>query len=218
NVVAFPRAATGDARKRFVFAANDVVFRLLVQGILAPGRDESNLTLPLFHLTAYGRQVLACSGAVPYDPSGYLDNIRNVTPRPVLLAYAEEAVACFNAGCFNAAVFFLGVACESLLVEIHSSLRSARARADAPIKKKHGELLSLFTNLPNQEKDNLPETLDIQLGAIYDLVRRQRNSLGHPQSAPPAMDQKQAFSFFMVFPELVRDIEAFGQYCVQNGL
>jgi len=218
RTVEFPRIGGRDARRGFVFMAHEVMHRLLVQGIIAPGLDANNLLLPFFHITSLGHEVLQASAVVPYDPSGYLAALRQVTSRSVLLAYAKEAVRCFDSACFTAAVFFLGVACESLLVEIHASLSRTKRPENAPIKHKYDELVKLYESLAKQEKRKLPDTLDIQLGATYNMIRRQRNELGHPQSNPPAMDQRQAFCFFMVFPELVRDVEAFGQYCVQNGL
>ena len=218
GVVEFPGPQGHAARQQFLFMASDVMHRLFVEDIVAPGTDPNNLKLPWFHLTTYGREVLNANSAVPHDPSGYLANLRQITLRPVLLEYAEEAVRCFDSGCFTAAVFFLGVACEALVVEIHSVLKTVKASTRAPVKQKHDELMRLLRNAPNADKAVLPETLDIQLGAAYDMIRRQRNQLGHPQISPPTVDQKQAFTFFMVFPDLVRDIEAFGQYCAQKGL
>ena len=42
--------------------------------------------------------------------------------------------------------------------------------------------------------------LDVTLTSAFDLIRRQRNDLGHPQAIPPAIDRQHAF-VFLSFPD-----------------
>jgi hypothetical protein len=44
--------------------------------------DSSNLKLPWFHITKYGREVLASSEPQPYDPTGYLARVRERLTNP----------------------------------------------------------------------------------------------------------------------------------------
>lgn len=59
----------------FRFAAHKVFWQLLLEGILALGIDSSNLNLPWFHVTEYGRKVLATGPGNPHDQTGYLKRL-----------------------------------------------------------------------------------------------------------------------------------------------
>jgi hypothetical protein len=70
-----------------------------------------------------------------------------------------------------------------------------------------------YTALPQKvRREALPDGLDVTLTSAYDLVRRQRNDLGHPQEKPPMTDRQHAFTFFQVFLTVVRDLEAFAAH------
>ena len=42
-----------------MFLAHEIFWQFVVEGVLAPGMDTNNLKLPWFHITKYGRDVLA---------------------------------------------------------------------------------------------------------------------------------------------------------------
>src|ERR1017187_9363482 len=48
-----------NARDVFDMCVIDVFWQLISEGVLAPGLNTSNRNLPFFHVTAYGRLVLA---------------------------------------------------------------------------------------------------------------------------------------------------------------
>jgi len=48
----------------------------------------------------------------------------------------------------------------------------------------------------------------MSLKSAFELIRRQRNDLGHPQTIPPAVDRRHAFMFFQGFSTIVSDLEA----------
>jgi hypothetical protein len=45
-----------------------------------------------------------------------------------------------------------------------------------------------------------PESAVLMVTAIYDLLRAQRNDLGHPREAPPRLDREEVFASLQVFP------------------
>src|ERR1017187_3102861 len=55
-----------DGRQAFVVLALEVFWQSVIEGILAPGFDYNNSNLPWFHVTAYGRQVIASTEPQPY--------------------------------------------------------------------------------------------------------------------------------------------------------
>jgi len=101
-----------NGRHLLVFLAQEVFWQLLVEGILAPGMDASNLNLPRFHITKYGRDVLASSEPQPYDPTGYLARLRErvPTPDPTVTAYLAESLETFRKGNLVACTVMLGIA------------------------------------------------------------------------------------------------------------
>ena len=80
-------------------------------------------------------------------------------------------------------------------------------------KQRHRWLVDRYNALPAKvRRGALPDGLDVTLASAYDLIRRQRNDLGHPQAIPPAIDRQHAFVFFQVFLTIVDDLEAFAAY------
>src|SRR5437899_3122741 len=67
-------------------------------------------------------------------------------------------------------------------------------------------------------RQQLPDGLDVTLAGVYDLIRRQRNELGHPQDARPEIDREHAFALFHLFVTYLRDIEALAAHVQSHGL
>ena len=217
-------------RERFLFLVREVIWDLLFQGVISPGENAPNPNLPWFHITDYGREVVAAERFVPHDPVGYIKEIRAVAKMcvsEVTFTYLEEALRCFTRGCHMASVLLLGVCAESVFLNlcntISHSLKGAKEKKKFSdlnsVKSKHRWIISKFESLPREAKrEQLPESLDTTLGALYDLIRCQRNDLGHPQDSPPRVPRDLAFVFFRLFPTYVGDVETFANFCKVNGL
>jgi hypothetical protein len=67
--VAANEPARQNSRNLLVFLAQEVFWQLIIEGIVAPGMNSSNLDLPKFHITEHGLKVLASSEPQPYDPT-----------------------------------------------------------------------------------------------------------------------------------------------------
>ena len=216
--------------RAFSLMADEIMWQLIAQGVITPGIDTSNSTLPFFRITAYGQSVLEAERMIPHDPTGYLADVDAAATSLVgskSIAYIEEALRCFNAGCHVASVLLLGVASESVFLDlctsIEAGLKSEPERTKftklRQVKEKHQWVVEKFRNLPNEVKRNdLPESLDLTLVSLYDLIRRQRNELGHPQETLPDISREQAFIFFKLFPQFLRDARAFAEYATTTGL
>jgi hypothetical protein len=206
------------------------MWQLVTQGVITPGMDSSNLTLPFFRITDYGKDVLETERFGPHDPTGYLLGVKNSAKTvvgEVAITYIEEALRCFDTGCQLAAILILGVAAESVFLQlckvIRSSLKSAADQKTLDnkqtIKNKHRWIVDKYLALPSTiRREQLPESLDLTLTSLYELIRRQRNELGHPQEKPPELSREQSFVFFRLFPGFVSDVEEFADYCQKNGL
>jgi hypothetical protein len=55
--------------------ACEVVWDLIIEGIVRPGPLNSDQGLPCFHVTDYGRARIEEGPATPYDPDGYLKSL-----------------------------------------------------------------------------------------------------------------------------------------------
>ena len=215
-------------RKHFVLLANEILWRLIFQGVLTIGRDADNLDLPWFRVTAHGQKVLDAERFVPHDPTGYLDELRSIAGplnTAVAISYVEEALACYLAGCNVASTLLLGVAAESAFNELCDSVRPTLNAADQAsleltvrVKARHRWLVGRYENLSATERGRLPESLDITLKSLYDLIRRQRNDLGHPQPQPPQTSREEAFVFFRLLPTFIQDGQALATYCSTNAI
>lgn len=217
-------------RSRFVILANEIMWQLLMQGVITVGMDASNPTLPYFRITDYGQKVLEAERFIPHDAAGYLEDLRAITgviATDVTIAYVEEALNCFNSGCHTASVLLLGVAAESIFnhmcdimrSSLRKSIEQAKLDPQLPVKPRHRWVVQKYQSLPQSvRRQQLPESLDMTLTSLYDLIRRQRNELGHPQDKPPELGREEAFVFFRLFPSFVSDAQAFAEYCQENGI
>lgn len=215
-------------KRRFIVLANEIMWQLIIQGVITPGKDSSNPNLPFFRITDYGKKVLEAERFIPHDPTGYIDDLKSSATTivgKVSISYIEEALNCFNAGCHVASVLLLGIAAESVFLKFCDEILSSIVEPDRTdfenkqwVKSKHRWVVDKYQSLAGSiRRESLPESLDVTLTSLYDLIRRQRNELGHPQDTPPEIDREQAFVFFRLFPGFVKDIEAFTSYCKTNG-
>ena len=60
-----------------MFLVQEVFWRLLAEGILAPGVDSSNMDLPWFHITQFGQEVLASTEPKPTNSTGHVRLLRD---------------------------------------------------------------------------------------------------------------------------------------------
>jgi hypothetical protein len=196
---------------RFLFLVHEVMWELIIAGVLSPGLNANNPNLPWFHVTDYGRRVLKEERFVPHDPTGYLDELQRSVPAidPTVLAYLTEALQCFHRGLNIGATMMLGVAAERVFMLVCDSVQAAlsppeRRRFEAilnrnAMKPKLDWVLAKTTVIRRTHRD-LPDSLNIAFAAVYDFIRQQRNDLGHPRDQPPSVTREEAFVNLRVFP------------------
>lgn len=79
---------------------NEIIWELLVQGILIPGPAGGGQDFPFFHLSEYGVQCIEQEATLPHDYDNYLSNIKSIVRNPdgVFEMYLEESVQAFLKG------------------------------------------------------------------------------------------------------------------------
>ena len=215
-----------EGRNAFVFAAQEVFWHLVFEGVLAIGMDSNNLNLPWFHVTRYGSEVLKAGPANPHDSTGYLRRLSDKVPQAdaTVLVYLSESLNAFRHGDRVAATVMLGVAAERVFLLLCESL--AAALANPSEQQAFGKVLGRFAMNPKLQwvhqkiqsinAPDFPENANIMVTAIYDFVRGQRNDLGHPREVPPAVTPEDAFVNLQVFPRYYQTAEEVRAFLAAN--
>jgi len=184
---------------------------LFRSGYLAWGLNLSNPSPPFCHLTEQGRQALSHISRDPLNPSGYLSSLRSrVTLSDIVNSYIEEALRTWNADCYKATAVMIGVASESMILEIRDVLS---ARMDSLGQTKPADLmhwivkkvLDAIEGILGPKKSamdrDLADVFEAYWPAFTQQIRTIRNDTGHPKSADPVR-QDSVHAALLIFPEL----------------
>lgn len=184
------------------------LFRL---GHLAWGANLANSDPPFCHVTEQGRRTLANISRDPANPDGYLQHLdAKHSLSPIARSYVNEALATFNSGCFKASAVMIGVAAESIVLEVRDILS---ARLESLAKSSPKELmdwrvktvLDAIEKLLGPKKKTMPnplyERFESYWPAFTQQIRTVRNESGHPLNIDP-VSQEMVHASLLIFPEL----------------
>jgi hypothetical protein len=175
---------------------SEIIWSLIVQGVLVPGLDDANSTLPFIRLTEYGRRCVEEDRLLPHDPDGYLREFQKFAPGTdaTILEYLTESLQCYIHGLHKASAVMLGAASErAILLLIDSCADSIadeqtreRFKSDvdrAPsMFRKYEVFEKRFSTVKSGMPKDLTNNVDSLLRGIFDLIRNSRNDAGHPAS------------------------------------
>jgi hypothetical protein len=173
---------------------NEIIWSLIVQGILVPGLDDANSTLPFIRLTEYGRRCVEEDRLLPHDPDGYLREFQKALPGvdTTILEYLTESLQCYIHGLHRASAVMLGAASEqAILLLIYRCADSiadlpSRERFESDVDKapsmfrKYEIFEKRFSTVKTGMPKNLTNNVDSLLRGVFDLIRNTRNDAGHP--------------------------------------
>lgn len=174
----------------------EVIWSLIVQGILVPGLNDSNQGWPFLRITEHGEKCLAEERILPEDPDGYLREFAQAIPSAdaIIVEYLAESLQCYVRRLYKASAVMLGCASEqAVLLLIESCANSvADARAKQQFDERIAKEQSIYrkfkafdlrlTAIRPQMPRGLTESLDSILDGIFDSIRSSRNDAGHPAS------------------------------------
>lgn len=219
----------GQGRQKLVFFVHDIMWELMIQGVIAPGLDVHNPNLPWFHLTEYGKRAILEKEFPPHDPAGYLERFRGETNNfdSTVEAYLSESLNCFTRGSLVASIVMLGVASERIfLLLCEAFLRAVSSKAEEKklqqllafkaIKPKMDWIFQKIQSIQSQQPRPLPENVNIILIAIFDFIRCQRNDLGHPRETPPKISREEAYVNLRIFPTYFKMVIEVIDYLSKN--
>ncbi len=182
----------------------EVVWDLLVQGVLAPGKNSLNLNLPFFYVTPYGRECLESGSILLHDPQGYLSRLREGIGGPLdetLATYVRESQRAFLAGAYAGAIALLGIAAQRCLDLLEAAWPTGAAQGPSPrgggLSGSGRAVLAeqlLQLDLPDAQRVELEHRLD----ELFVLIGHSRDPQGHP-TVPPA-DRATVQAHLLLFP------------------
>jgi len=204
------RRALETYERHDVLLLQEVLWDLLVQGVLAPGKNSLNLNLPFVHVTEYGTRCLEEGRALAHDPDGYVQQLEASVGTPVddvILQSVRGALSAFLTGGYAGAVILLARAAECLFDRLGDALLRDGA-ADLPgrdevaatprASRRRAEAVAHAVRncaLP----ESLRESVDPQLNGLLALIQLSRQLDGSPRWPEPARDQ--VLGFVLLFPE-----------------
>jgi hypothetical protein len=219
NAVAFQvRNLAENYERHDALKVHEIIWELLVQGVLAPGKNSLNLTLPFFHVTEYGEECLETDTLLLHDPDGYVRYLEETVATPldeIVLAYARESQRAFLAGSYLGAMVLLAGAAEraiDLAIEAYfAALPDYQSRAACEeelslagrnTKCFYETLKRYFMALPLPEP--IHQELDLQLDGLFNLIRTSRTDTGKPRKVN--VDRATARANLLLFPQQTRTI------------
>lgn len=206
----------------------EILWELLIQGVLGPGIDSPNPNFPNIHVTEYGMRCLERNEILPHDPNAYLEGLGQRIGQQIddiISTYVCESLSTFLGAYYLASAVMLGVAserCIDLLIEAYLNAIANASRKEGFKRKVNkagrgikvrfdtlrNELIAL--NLPTQLKD----ALDIQLSGIFTLIRYGRNDAGHPTGRK--VDRDEAHGNLLLFPQYLKRVYELIDYFKSN--
>jgi hypothetical protein len=182
-------------------------------GHLAWGRNFASPDPPFFHLTELGRKTLEHLSRDPANPEGYFAHIsKQGRLNRVAESYLRESLRTYNSNCFKATAVLVGVAAESMILQLRDVLvaKMNSLNQNVPAKLQDWiikDVLASMKGVLDAQKKNMP----VELGESYESywpaftqqIRAERNNVGHPKSIEP-MTPESAHASLLIFPELMK--------------
>lgn len=211
--------------------ANQLIWELMVRGVLSPGGDATYLDFQVLKLTETGKKILKIERHIPEtDPGKFIERITEQVNRPIdeiVKIYLRESVLTLMTGYHVATTVMLSVASERLLDILIDEYSKASERKTGKetfankIRRAGRSTKERFDTLRTDlQKADLPpdmvETVDMQLSGLYTLIRYGRNDEGAPSGR--AFDQDTAHAGLLLFPQYC--VHAYGliTHLQENGL
>jgi hypothetical protein len=194
---------------------------MINSGMLNPGAEGSvygsDSSYPWLTITEYGRTAIMSEVWLPYDPDGYLAELKKMVPEidEVTLAYISESVASFNRRHLLSATITLGVASENLMLTLIEAYRDwiedagrkekfERRIAGKWISTQYDEFKKEFASDIKSLPKELQSDQETYLDGIFNFVRLNRNGAGHPTGK--AMSAKVVYADLQIFADYARYI------------
>lgn len=191
---------------------------LFRNGQLAWGYNIDNPNPPFCHLTETGRNTLRNLSRDPSNPDGYMQYLSNQgTIDSIAESYIREALRTYNSNCYKATAVMVGVAAESIVLELRDDLVNRMNGIGKQLSRDlKGDLVKKV--LDAIEKELLPyttrsvatpmpallaESFSSYWPAFTSQIRTIRNDAGHPNNVDPVTPET-VHAALLIFPLQVK--------------
>lgn len=188
-------------------------YDLFRTGHLSWGYNLSNPDPPWSHLTDQGRKTLENLSRDPANPDGYIGHISTTgILDPIALSYLMESLKTYNSNCFKAAGVMIGVAAESIALELRDALSDRITQLGRTPPKdladwKVKTVLDAIKKELDAHKKDMPKPLGDAFESYWPAftyqVRTTRNEAGHPSSIESVAPDT-VHASLLIFPELFK--------------
>lgn len=171
---------------------------------------SSGTTRLVFDITEYGLQVLSSGAPIPHDPDGYLSYIKSEVPNmdDTIHTYISESINAYNHNLFLSATTAIGCASEKallLLIDAYIPFLPSQKERDSFLNRTKGRFIKTqfeefqksFTGHKSRVDKELTDGIDIVISGIFEILRQNRNSTGHPTGK--SMTKDRVFASLQLF-------------------
>lgn len=191
----------------------EVIWGLVIQGIVVPGGSSSQPDFPSMQISEWGKKCLESGEYLPYDAGQYLARLKTLIPSVDndILLYLQESLTAFRSGAYVASAVMTGVATERTLLVLRDAMEFALPTQDAKqkfaIKTKNKLIKQAFDEMwkridPVHDQlaaDLKKEDVRAELYGTFDLMRKTRNDAGHPTGRH--ISREEAHNLLLLFPQ-----------------
>lgn len=222
------RRLAAQYQRHDILTLQEIIWELLLQGVLAPGKNSLNLNLPFVHVTEYGARCLEEDALLLHDPDGYMERLgKHVGPflDEVVRESARESVLSFLAGRYLASMVMLGIGAQrsfDLLAAAYAkaiaeqtrqeafkeAMRAAGRNSTRRFDLLQGELASLCLSA------GLKDTLDPALLGLRNIIRCTHDDEGNPVIRP--IERETAHANLLLFPQICARIYELINYLAEK--
>ena len=217
-------------RANVVELIRQLFWDLLIKGVIVLGTDERNGEFPFYRVTAIGQEILNGQPVQPYDPDKFISFFRSKVrnPDPVILEYVDEATRALNSNCIKSCFVMIGCSSEKAILLLHETFELAISVSAKKVSyqksynwtisskfktlKDHLDLMVAAGKFPN---NSFKDLIAFALPGAYELIRRLRNSNGHPELYTSA-NPDEAFLTLRILPEYISNIYTLIEYFQNN--
>jgi len=203
NAVAFQvRNLAENYERHDALKIHEIIWELLVQGVLAPGKNSLNITLPFFHVTEYGEECLESGEIILHDYDRYLHDLEASIDEPldpIIRTYVHAAQKGFLSGNYLATMSLLADAGERCIDMVVGSVRSEGEEGCGNYRTGLKQIRRLLPSL--QLPLQLRDEMGLHLEGLRNLIAHTRD--GHDRPRAVSIAHRTAQGALLVFPQYV---------------
>jgi len=194
----------------------EIIWGLVIQGIVIPGASTSQADLPFFQVSPWGKKCLEAGEYLPLDAGQYLARLTEQIPGvdSGILLYLRESLFAFRSGAYLGSAVMTGVGAERSLLLLRDAVEVAISNSGSrtkfaektkgkPVKQTFDEIWKRLDPVHDALATSLhKEDVRAELSGTFDLIRKTRNEAGHPTGR--RISREEAHNLLLLFP----------QYCI----